>query len=67
MANAYDSYRKVRDVITHEDNQLKHIPGINQLLRNYANKFPEEERLISVLSEYKCDLEEILEKRKKYE
>jgi hypothetical protein len=67
MADAYKSYRKVRDVITHSDNQLKHIPGINQLVRNYENKFPEEVLLIKALCEYKCDLEEILTKQKNYE
>ncbi len=58
--NAYDSYRKIVDVITHSDNNLLHIPAINELIKNYANKFPEEESLIYSLFEYKCELEKTL-------
>ena len=60
----YESYRKVRDVITHPDNNLNHIEAINTLVRNYANKFPEEAILLATLMRYKCDLEEILSKQK---
>lgn len=59
--NAYDSYRKIIDVINHKDNSSMHIPAINELIKNYANKFPEEERLLYSLFEYKCELEKTLE------
>lgn len=59
--NAYDSYRKIVDVINHNDNTSLHILAINQLIKNYANKFPEEERLLYSLFEYKCELEKKLE------
>ena len=62
MADAHKSYRKVREVITHDDNNLNHIEAINQLIRNYASKFPEEAILLDTLMRYKCDLEEILSK-----
>ena len=59
--NAYDSYRKIIDVINHDDNTSMHIPAINELIKNYASKFPEEESLTSSLFEYKYELEKNLE------
>ena len=58
--NAYDSYRKVLDVINHNDNTKIHIPAINELVKNYANKFPEEGSLIYCLFDYKSALEKTL-------
>jgi hypothetical protein len=62
MANAYDSYKKVIDVITNADNQLRHIPAIDQLIKNYADKFPEEPKLTESLEEFAFDLKRILKK-----
>jgi len=62
-ANAYDSYRKVIDVINNPDNQLRHIPAINQLIKNYSDKFPEEPKLIESLEEFIFDLKRILKKQ----
>jgi hypothetical protein len=58
--NAYDSYRKVLDVINHNDNTKIHIPAINKLVENYEHKFPEEGSLCSCLFEYKSALEKTL-------
>ena len=63
MADAHKSYRKVREVITHDDNNLNHIEAINQLIKNYANKFPEEAVLLADLMRDKCELEENLSKK----
>ena len=60
--NAYDSYKKVREVIFNSDNRNKHISAINQLIKNYADKFPEETKLIESLEESAFDLKRILNK-----
>ena len=62
-ANAYDSYKKVIDVITNYDNEAKHIPAINRLVKNYENKFPEEPKLVESLNEFSSDLEKKLLKK----
>ena len=59
--NAYNSYRKILDVIHHKDNTKIHMPAINKLVENYENKFPEEGSLCSCLFEYKYELEKTLD------
>jgi len=58
--NPYEAYVKVLNVITNEKNEEKHLDSINQLVRNYANKFPDETLLLNAIMRYKCELEENL-------
>ncbi len=60
MANQYESYTKVVEVINNENNQPIHIESIERLIDLFVSKFPNEHILANSLNEHKNQLQKKL-------